>query len=624
MRNKRSNHHYIPYDPDQQLLIPLNMRDWLPKNHVAYFILDVLSTLDLSPLDPPTNHHKGRPAYDSSMMVALLIYARIQRVSSTRMIEKRTYEDIGFRLITGNQQPDHHTIHKFRTERAKAIQEISVTLLAKLYTLKLVTLTTLSIDGTKIEAFANSHKSLTYDEMLKQEETLRMLIQQKLKETAEQEDKIDQEEDRKFGASHNPYTTPECFKNLPPEKYEQKHKQLQELIHHTQQDYIREAKEAHLQKQKELDQTYRNKKKERKLEKLERQKNNQKNKGSVVSNDSKQSNESKETEDLQASDLPDKISFTAISEELAEPRRQILAPLTPAELIPPPSYQRNRTDFDSRIMKSGSHHGFIQGYNMQGVVDGKHGFLVNLKVTQSCNDQKELIPLLQTIPPLRDLLQSQSQAQKQPLLPETSDTKETKETTETNKMQPIQVLTDAGYCSNNTLLFLQKQGYDGLIATKRSEAFSHRKKKQDNNKKQKKEKELILLSHLLTPIQSYQDWEERCQALEQEKNGESTGESTSIDPVDSLKENSLTNRLGLSLRDEMEIKLKTEAGKEAYKKRSYLSEGTFGILKYSMGLRKFSSKGLSRTQAEANLAMISFNIRKLFSLQQKQLIPSWG
>src|SRR5208337_5663385 len=98
-------------DRKQMLLLPPSLLDWVPEGHLAHFILDVVERLDLSAIYASyQGNGRGQPPYDPRMMIALLFYAYCSGVPSSRQIEKRTYEDIAFRMIAANRQPDHDSI----------------------------------------------------------------------------------------------------------------------------------------------------------------------------------------------------------------------------------------------------------------------------------------------------------------------------------------------------------------------------------------------------------------------------------------------------------------------------------------------------------------------------------
>ena len=108
-------------DRKQMLLLPPSLLDWLPEGHLAHCILDTVEQLDLSKIYVSyQGNGRGQPPYDPRMMTALLFYAYCTGVPSSRQIEKRNYEDVAFRVVAANRQPDHDSICEFRKRHLKA------------------------------------------------------------------------------------------------------------------------------------------------------------------------------------------------------------------------------------------------------------------------------------------------------------------------------------------------------------------------------------------------------------------------------------------------------------------------------------------------------------------------
>lgn len=118
---------FKPYEPHQLLLLPPNMNDWLPEDHLVYFLMDVVGQLDLSSIYRCYDGSKGgQPPFDPTMMVSLLLYAYCVGLPSSRKIEKATYEQVAFRILTADQHPDHDTIATFRKRHLKALAALFV------------------------------------------------------------------------------------------------------------------------------------------------------------------------------------------------------------------------------------------------------------------------------------------------------------------------------------------------------------------------------------------------------------------------------------------------------------------------------------------------------------------
>ena len=113
---------YLPYDPDQQLLLPAALREWLPDDHLAYFISDVVDQLDLSSITARyEGERRGGPPYHPRMMVKVLLYGYCIGVASSRRIAQRLHEDIAFRVLAANNTPDFRTISDFRKDHLGAL-----------------------------------------------------------------------------------------------------------------------------------------------------------------------------------------------------------------------------------------------------------------------------------------------------------------------------------------------------------------------------------------------------------------------------------------------------------------------------------------------------------------------
>jgi len=118
------------YSPDQQLLLPPNLGDWLEEGHLAYFVRDVVGELDLSQIyDDYHSNRGGQPAYEPQVIVSLLLYGYCVGVASSRKIEQATYEQVPFPVLAANQHPDHDTICTFRRRHLDALAELFVQVL---------------------------------------------------------------------------------------------------------------------------------------------------------------------------------------------------------------------------------------------------------------------------------------------------------------------------------------------------------------------------------------------------------------------------------------------------------------------------------------------------------------
>ena len=154
-------------DLDQPYLLPPSLQDWLPSDHLARFVADVTAQLDLQALyaDYARQDGRGLAAYHPLMMTRLLLYAYCLGQSSSRRIEKATYDDLGFRYLAADQHPDHDTIAAFRQRHLSALAELFVQALRLCQRAGLVKLGNIAIDGTKLQANASTQRSVSYQRL---------------------------------------------------------------------------------------------------------------------------------------------------------------------------------------------------------------------------------------------------------------------------------------------------------------------------------------------------------------------------------------------------------------------------------------------------------------------------
>jgi len=358
---------FRPYDLDQPFLLPPSMREWLPAGHLVYMILDVVAALDLSEVLKRYEGAKGgRPPYHPRMMVALLLYGYATGVRSSRKLERACYEQIPFRVLTADQQPDHDTIAAFRVLHLGFLEDLFVQSVRLCGQAGLVKLGHVAIDGSKVKANASRHKAMSYAYMRKNEEKLREEIAAILAEA----EKIDRLEDEKFGKGNRGDELPEELRTR-----EGRLKKIQEAKAALERE-AREAAEAKRQAHEEND---------RKLREVGK-----------------------------------------------KPRKK-----KPVSDEPSPTAQRNFTDPDARMMKSGSTKAFQYSYNAQIAVDDEAQVIVATDLSQCASDAKELQPLVDQI---ASHLQGAS---------------------------PKRVSADTGYFSEDNVDALEGAGIDPFIATKR-------------------------------------------------------------------------------------------------------------------------------------------------------------
>lgn len=335
---------FRPYEPDQTLLFPPNLRDWLPTEHLAYFVLDVVGSLDLSQIyayydvkavrddegevvgeEPKTG--RGRPAYHPQMMTGLLVYAYVTGTPSSRQIERKCVEDVAYRVVSGDQKPDHDTIATFRQVHLKALGKLFVQVLRLCQEAGLVKLGHVALDGTKVKANASKHKAMSYGRMAKREGELKEEIEELLRRAEE----TDETEDARYGKGKRGDELPE--------ELARRESRLRK---------IQEAKAA-LEAQAKAE-----------AERIRRE----------------------DEEERQRRDRD------------GDPPKGGRRPNPPE--VPREKAQRNFTDPESRIMKN-SDKAFIQGYNAQAAVDHQNQVIVAADVSQMAPDAPHLAPMVEQV-----------------------------------------------------------------------------------------------------------------------------------------------------------------------------------------------------------------------------------
>ena len=186
----------LPYDPEQQLLLPAALQEWLPPDHLAYFISDVVDQLDLSAITVRyEEERRGGPPYHPRIMVKALLYGYCTGVASSRRIAQRLHEDIAFRVLAANDTPDFRTVSDFRKDHLEALEDLFLQVLALFQQAGLVKLVHVALDGPKVRANASRNKAMSYGRMKEKEERLSTEVAELLRRAAE----VDDDEDRRYG-----------------------------------------------------------------------------------------------------------------------------------------------------------------------------------------------------------------------------------------------------------------------------------------------------------------------------------------------------------------------------------------------------------------------------------------
>jgi transposase len=197
---------YRPYYPDEELLLPPSLRDWLPENHLAYFVGDVVDNLDLSAMDAVYGTEKrGQPPYDPQMMTKILVYGYCVGVFSSRRIERHLVEDIAFRVLAAGNQPNFRTISDFRKIHLKTLEGLFEQVLKIALEAGAMKVGRVAVDGTKVKANASKHKAMSYDRMKEKEAQLKAEVKDLLAKAAA----ADAEEDGLYGKDQRGDELPE-------------------------------------------------------------------------------------------------------------------------------------------------------------------------------------------------------------------------------------------------------------------------------------------------------------------------------------------------------------------------------------------------------------------------------
>src|ERR1022692_4044306 len=323
-------------DLNQSLLLAPSLHDWLPENHLARFMVDVVESLDLSAIHDFYDEKDGRgqSAYAPAMMVRVLLYGYATGIYSSRKIQAKTFEDVAFRFLSADEHPDHSTLAEFRKRHLQALAGLFTQALKLCQKAGLVKLGHVAIDGSKLQANASKHKAMSYGRMGEAEKKLKDEIDALL-QRAEAEDAA---EDEKYGKGRS-------GDDLPAELAR------------------RESRLVKLQAAKA------------ELEGEARQ----------------QAEEKKAAVEARIAERHEQEERTGKKIRGAEPKVP-----DPDTTAPDAKAQRNFTDAESRIMPSGNQKGaFVQGYNAQIAVDGQAQIIVAVDVIQQTTDNDQLAPMLE-------------------------------------------------------------------------------------------------------------------------------------------------------------------------------------------------------------------------------------
>ena len=388
-------------DPDQGLLLPPSLRDWLPEDHLAWFIKETVDQLNIdSLLGSYRVCGKGELAYPPRVMLSLLIYAYCTGTFSSRRIATQIEESIAFRVLAAGAKPSHRTICRFREGNLDEFKRLFVQVVQVAQEAGLVKMGVVAIDGTKVKADASKHKAMSYDRMLTEEKRLREEIG-KLTRAAQNQDEVD---DKAFG--------PHFRGNELPAELRRRKDRLA---------VITSAK-------KRLE--------ERKAAEAKAKASDEDGPGAAKACDSASPEKSTaETSPATTTSGEQAVDQQASKPEAAPPANATADGSTASRcetVFPEPRDQENFTDPDSRIMPTGSR-SFEQCFNAQIAVDGKAQIVVAASVSQSPKDMGLLLPVV-------------------------------REAIANTAATPVRLLADAGYKNERDLVRLKELGIDGYVS----------------------------------------------------------------------------------------------------------------------------------------------------------------
>src|SRR5256885_187118 len=188
---------YRPYVPEQDLLLPPSLREWLPEDHLAFCVSDLIDQLDLSAITKVyEDEERGYPPYHPVMLTKVMVYAYCVGVFSSRKIQRRLAEDVAFRVLAAGNAPDFRTIADFRKTHLTALRGFFEQVLQLAREMGAPRVGRVALDGSKIKANASKHKAMSYGRMREKQRQLR----EDVKDLLAQAEAADAAEDAEYGA----------------------------------------------------------------------------------------------------------------------------------------------------------------------------------------------------------------------------------------------------------------------------------------------------------------------------------------------------------------------------------------------------------------------------------------
>jgi transposase len=178
---------YVAYNPEQVWLLPPSVREELGENHLAVFVHELVEKLDVSPFE--AGSEQGRPGYPAQLMLKVWLYAYAQGITSSRRIEQRIREDLGYRLLAAGWKPDHWTLNQFRKRHPRALNDVFTQVVEVARGMGMGRLGRVAIDSTRVQANASPDRSSTVEQLRRE----RARIRQRIRRWQKQCDQDDQE-----------------------------------------------------------------------------------------------------------------------------------------------------------------------------------------------------------------------------------------------------------------------------------------------------------------------------------------------------------------------------------------------------------------------------------------------
>lgn len=478
---------YRPWSPEQAFLLPPSPLEWLPEDHLAYFVLEIVRELDLGPIEGAiqAKDPRGERPYSPRMMTGLLLYAYCTGTFSSRKIARATYEDVAFRVLAGGAHPFFTTVNQFRLTHRDALARLFTQVLALCQRAGMATVGHIALDGSKVQANASKHKAMSHARMTAEEKRLQAEIEALLKKA----DEVDSAEDAEHGDADGSPRLPEELR-----------------FREARLERIREAKLA-LEREAAAARAAELRENAAGLEAKVLADEGTPKELRTAATMAKAA--TKKADELSDDDDDDDDSGSPLTDL---PRHRVQ---TTSDGEPKPKAQRNFTDPESRIMvRNGV---FLQAYNAQAAVS-EDQLVVAHGVTNANADAGLLIPMLERV-------HEQSGA------------------------FPKTLSADNGYLSDDNIRYCTDRGIEALIALRPAD------------------------------------------------------EVTTDFPPRTVK--------GMR-RYVMQVRLKSERGRETYARRKVMVEPVFGQIKAAMGFRRFSLRGIAKVSAEWGIVCTCHNLLKLF------------